>query len=290
MEQKSTQNIKLAFLLNLIFSIIELVGGILTNSISIISDSVHDFGDAISIGISFFLEKKSEKEPDEKYTYGYKRYSILGAFITSIILLIGAIFVFYNAIIRLMNPAEVKYDGMIILAVLGLIINGIGSYKTAKSERINEKAVSLHLLEDVLGWAAVLIGSICMKIFNLPIIDPILSILIGIYILMHVVENLKEIANIFLEKAPSDIDINNIKEELKSINIKDIHHVHLWTLDGVDKFITAHIVINEKSSKEDIIKIKKDVRNILVNNNIMHSTLEIEYELEECNSKKCNNG
>ena len=205
---KSHKNMLIAFLLNLLFSIIELIGGFFTNSISIISDSIHDLGDAISIGIATILEKKSMKEPDKKYTFGYLRYSLLGALFTSVILLIGSIIIIYNIIPRLINPIQVNYNGMIILAIIGLGINGIAALKTSNSYNLNEKSVSLHMFEDVLGWAAVLVGSFIIKLTGWYIIDPILSILITFYILIHVYKNIKEIFNIFLEKMPESIDID----------------------------------------------------------------------------------
>ncbi len=132
MKENSSKNIKIAFFLNLCFSIFELIGGIFTNSISIISDSVHDFGDCISIGISYFFEKKSKRKPDNKYTYGYLRYSLMGALITSFVLLLGSTLVLYNAIPRLFNPEDVNYNGMLIFALFGVAINGYAAYKTSK--------------------------------------------------------------------------------------------------------------------------------------------------------------
>ena len=173
---KTEKNILVAFLLNLLFSIIELIGGIITNSVAIISDSIHDMGDAISVGISYFLEVKSNKKPDNNYTYGYIRYSVLGSVITTLILLMGSIFVIYNAIVRIFNPVEINYNGMIIFAILGVVINFFAAYFTKEGYSLNQKAVNLHMLEDVLGWAVVLIGAIVMKFTNIIIIDSILSI------------------------------------------------------------------------------------------------------------------
>lgn len=289
MEKDSIKNIKLAFILNLLFSIIELIGGIFTNSISIISDSFHDFGDAVSIGIAFVLEKKSHKKPDNKYTYGYLRYSVLGAFITCIILLTGSIVVLYNAIPRVFNPEEVNYNGMLILAVIGLIINGIAAFKTSKTRNTNEKAVSLHMFEDVLGWAAVLIGSVIIRIFGWYIIDPILSIGITIYILIHVVRNIKEILALFLEKSPKDYNPDKIKEILlKNENIINIHHIHVWTLDGINNYLTFHVIVKESIDKKELINLKHYIKHKLEHIGISHTTIEFEYEDEECKDEKCN--
>ena len=283
----ASENIKVAFLLNLAFSILEAFGGFLTNSISILTDSVHDFGDAISIGVSYLLEKKSTKESNNKYTYGYLRYSLLGAIITSIVLLIGSIVALYNAIPRLIHPEEINYDAMIIFAIFGVFINSYAAYRTSKGEKHNEKAINLHMLEDVFGWIAVLIGSLFIKFLNLTIIDPILSIIIAIYILYHVYKYIKEVFDIFMETTPSDIDIEIIKKTIKNDNINNIHHIHIWSLDGVNNYMTAHVLLNKNLSENEIINLKKEIKTHLKKNNINHATLEIEYKDENCNSKEC---
>ena len=173
---KTEKNILIAFILNLSFSIFEFIGGIFTGSVAIISDSVHDIGDAASIGIAFFLERKSKKQPDEKYTYGYKRYSLLGGIITTLILLLGSIAVVYNAVSRIISPTEINYNGMIIFAIVGVCVNLCASLLTRDGDSINQKAVNLHMLEDVLGWVVVLIGAIVMRFTDFYIIDPLMSI------------------------------------------------------------------------------------------------------------------
>ena len=182
---KTEKNILIAFLLNMLFSIFELIGGIFTNSVAIISDAVHDFGDSISIGISYFLEKKSKKKPDNNYTFGYTRYSILGAFITNTILIIGSVLVIINAIKRIINPVTINYDGMIIFAIFGVIVNFLAAYFTKEGDSLNQKAVNLHMLEDVLGWSVVLIGAILIKFTEINVIDSIMSIGLAIFILTH---------------------------------------------------------------------------------------------------------
>ncbi len=286
-KHNSKDNIKIAFLLNLLFSIIELFGGFFTNSISILSDSIHDFGDSISIGVSYLLEKISDKKANSKYTYGYLRYSLLGALITSIILLTGSILVIYNAIPRIIKPEVINHDAMIILAIIGLFVNGYAAYRTSNADKHNEKAINLHMLEDLLGWIAVLIGSILIKLFNAYIIDPILSLFIAIYILYHVYRNLKEIFTIFMEKTPDDINIGKIKEMIeKDESIKEIHHIHVWSLDGINNYMTAHLVLNKEYKEKEIIQIKKKIKGLIKDFNIEHTTLEIEYFNEICESKK----
>lgn len=288
-EKKKTNNSMLiAFILNFAFTIIEIIGGLLTNSISILSDAIHDFGDTISIGISLILEKISKKEANDKYTYGYARYSILGALINLCVLSVGTTVVLYNAIPRLLNPQQVNYDGMLILAVIGIIINGIGVLKTVTSNKISEKVISLHLLEDVLGWVAILVVSILMKIFNLPILDPILSILISLFILINVIKNAKKVFEVFLEKAPGGVDTNKIREEIKKEDgVIDIHHIHVWTMDTIVNYLTAHIVIAEDMKSEDIVELKNRIKHELEHFNIQHATLEIETNTEKCSNNKC---
>ncbi len=281
---KSDGKILIAFILNLFFSIFELVGGFITKSVAILSDSVHDLGDALSIGISYFLEKKSKKKPDNKYTYGYLRYSILGALITTLILIIGGVGVIYGAIIRLFNPVKVNYDGMIVFALFGVIINFLAAYVTRDKSSLNQRAVNLHMLEDVLGWIVVLIGSIVIKFTHFSQIDAIMSILVSLFILYNAFINIKNIGDLFLEKIPKGIDVEEIKKHLSKINgIIDVHHVHVWSIDGENNYATIHIVSNSK----DTIKLKKEIREELNEHNISHVTIEIETEEEKCSQVSC---
>lgn len=279
----SEKNILIAFILNIGFSIFELLGGFFTNSISIMSDAIHDFGDALSIGISLVLEKISKKKPNEKYTYGYVRYSILGALITTIILTIGSIFVIIGGVNRIINPEEINYNGMIIFAVFGVIINFFAAYFTKDGDSINQKAVNLHMLEDVLGWVVVLIGSIIMKFTSIAIIDPILSIFVAIFILFHAAKYMKQILDLFLEKTPDNINIDEIKQHLMSINgVQGVHHIHVRSLDGFKNFATLHIIVKEYDSK-----IKNLVKEELKEHNIGHSTIEMELNDEGCHDENC---
>ncbi|MGN1370661.1 MAG: cation diffusion facilitator family transporter [Candidatus Coprovivens sp.] len=281
---KTEKNILIAFLLNLSFSIFEIIGGLFTNSIAILSDAVHDLGDSLSIGISYFLEKKSKKKPDNKYTYGYTRYSVLGAIITNTILIIGSIFVIYNAIIRIINPEEIKYNGMIIFAIIGTIVNIIAANATKEGDSLNQKAVNLHMLEDVLGWIVVLIGSIIMKFTDITIIDPILSILVALYILINASKSFKKIFDLFLEKTPEEIKIDDFKKHILNIKeVIDIHHIHIWSIDGTNNFATMHVVTETKDQN----KLKKIIREEANEHGITHITIEIEDENTKCEDLEC---
>jgi cobalt-zinc-cadmium efflux system protein len=279
----SVRNIKIAFFLNLFFTIIEFIGGFLTNSVAIMSNALHDLGDSFSLGLAWFLENFSSRKRTDQFSYGYKRFSLLGAFINGIILFIGSLFILTEAIPRLINPETSNAHGMLLLAIFGIVVNGIAFYKTAKGNTMNEKVISLHLLEDVLGWVTVFIISIVMIFTQISILDPILSILITFYILFGVLKNLKATALLFLQAAPKNLDVKIIDRELKKDSfIHGVHDTHIWSLDGEKHILSAHVIINKNSSKKDIEKIKYKLKQRLKDIGIEHSTLEIEFEDEIC--------
>ena len=277
------KNILIAFFLNLSFSIIELIGGIFTGSVAIISDSVHDIGDAVSIGVSYLLERKSKKAPDDKYTFGYVRYSVIGGFITVCILLVGSVAVIINAIEKMLNPTSINYDGMIIFAIFGAVVNLIAAKVTHDGESINQKAVNLHMLEDVLGWIVVLIGAVIMRFTDFKLIDPIMSIGVATFIIVNAVKHLKDIVDLFLEKTPHGVSVTEIKEHIEEIDgVEDVHHIHLWSVDGINACATMHVVTDC-----DPHTIKERVREELAEHGICHSTLELERTDEPCPAPKC---
>lgn len=277
------KNILIAFLLNVAFSVFELIGGLFTGSVAILSDSLHDIGDALSIGISYFLEKKSKKGADNKYTYGYIRYSVLGSIITTVILLVGSSVMIYEAIQRLFNPVEVNYNGMIVFAVLGVVVNTIATYITHNGDSLNQKAVNLHMFEDVLGWIVVLIGSIVMKFTEIVYLDSLLSIFVSVFIFVCSFANMKKIVDIFLEKAPEDVDIEHIKKHIKKIDgVEEVHHIHIRSIDGIKNFATLHAVVTEYSHEKKVA-----IKKVLQEHNIAHSTVELELVDEECSDKSC---
>ena len=280
---KAQRNILIAFILNLSFSIFELFGGIFTGSVAILSDAIHDLGDAASIGLAWLLEKKSKQKPNSRYTFGYGRFSVLGSLITTLILLVGSIIMIYHAIERLIAPTQIHYNGMILLAIIGVGVNIAAAIITNGGNSLNQKAVNLHMLEDVLGWVVVLIGSVVMRFTNFPILDPLLSIGVSLFILIHAIRNLKQTLELFLEKAPSNTDVTTVKEQLLTINgIEDVHHIHLWSLDGENTSATMHIV-----TACDPAATKKLIRSTLLKLNIVHCTLEFEKPDEKCTAKTC---
>ena len=280
---KTEKNILFAFILNLTFSIFEFIGGIFTGSVAIISDAVHDIGDATSIGASYFLEKKSKKQPDEKYTYGYARYSVIGSVITTLILLFGSVMVIYNAVLRIINPTEINYNGMLIFAIIGVCVNFGAALITRKGDSLNQEAVNLHMHEDVLGWIVVLIGAIVMSFSDITIIDPLMSIGVAIFILINAIKNLGKVLELFLEKTPRNLSISELREHIQKIDgVIDVHHIHVWSIDGYNNYATMHIVANDNAHN-----IKSKIRDELKDHGIGHVTLELEAENEHCHEKHC---
>ena len=280
---KTQRNILIAFLLNLGFAVFEFVGGLLTGSVAILSDAVHDLGDAASIGVSFFMERKSKKQPDATYTYGYARFSVLGSAMTTLTLLVGTVIVIYNAVLRIFTPVPIDYNGMILFAVVGVCVNLGAALITRKGESLNQKAVNLHMLEDVLGWIVVLIGAVIIRFTDLVILDPVLSIGVAVFIGFHAVRNLKETVGIFLEKIPHGMEAEHVKEELMALTgVLDVHHIHLWTMDGQSSYATMHIVTDA-----DAHTVKDAVREKLKALDIHHVTLELETEKEHCHARHC---
>jgi cobalt-zinc-cadmium efflux system protein len=281
-----TGNIKIAFFLNLAFTIIEIIGGFWTNSMAILSDALHDLGDSLSLGVSWYLQNYSKKGPDYKFSFGYSRFSLLGALINSIVLLGGSVLILSRAIPRIFNPEPVNAKGMIAFAVLGIFINGAAVLRLRKGKSLNEKVVTWHLLEDVLGWVVVLIGSIILNFKDLPIIDPLLSIGITIYILYNVVKNLKKVMNVFLQGVPEDISIEEIEKLVEEkTEALSVHHTHIWTIEGERNMLSTHVKIPDNYNSQDIINLKKNIRKLLKEKNIEHVTIEMEYETEECEGK-----
>lgn len=285
----SSKNLKIAFFINLFFAVIELIGGLYINSIAILSDAFHDMCDSLSIGYSWYLEKKSHQKRDKFFSYGYKRFSLLGAIFISFVLAAGSIFVIIESIERILKPEAVDSSGMIIFAVLGIIFNGIAAYRLNHGDTFIERAVFLHILEDVLGWAAVLIAAIVMTFIDTPILDPITSLLITCWILSNAYKNLKPALKVFLQEVPQDINLSQLEKEISSFkNVMSYHDVHVWSLDGRHNIMSLHIVISEDLNNDEIVKLKNQIRQTAERYKIKHLTIEIEYENEslECSYMK----
>ncbi len=280
---KTEKKILAAFLLNLFFSVFEFIGGAVTGSVAIVSDALHDLGDAAGIGLSYFFERKSRKAPDNDYTYGYLRYSVLGSLMITAILLSGSVIVIFKAVQRLLNPEPVNYNGMIVFAVIGTSVNFSAVLFTRDGDSLNRKAVNLHMLEDTLGWIVVLVGAVVMRFTDLTFIDPLMSIGVALFILINSVKNFKESLSVFLEKAPDGVSVEEIREHIFSIEgVKDVHHIHLWTMDGYNNCATMHVVADG-----DFSEIKERIRHELSHHSITHSVIETEREDEKCEEIHC---
>ncbi|MCB0494741.1 MAG: cation transporter [Cyclobacteriaceae bacterium] len=284
----STGNIRMAFWLNLVFTIIEIVGGIYTNSVAILSDALHDTGDTVALGLAWFLDKFSKKKRDKRYSYGYGRFSLLSAFINGIILLTGSIFILIEAIPRLLNPVQPKVEGMLFLAIGGIVFNGLAVLRLRSGRTQNEKVVTWHLLEDVLGWVAVLIGSIVMYFFNAPIIDALLSVGFTLFILINVFKNFIGTVRIFLQAKPENISEREFIKKIEGLeNVLSVHDTHLWSMDGEEAVLTMHVVVEKNLVAKQIIALKNSIRRLGHEEHINHITIEVEYETEDCELGNC---
>ena len=277
------KNIAIAFLLNFSFTIIELVGGLLTNSVAILSDALHDLGDSISLALAWYFQKVSGHSPNARYSYGYKRFALLGALINATVLLLGSVFVIYASVMRILQPQYVKVEGMFLLAILGVIINGVAVWRTHKSSGINERIVSLHLLEDVLGWIAVLIASVVMMFVEVPILDPILSIGISVFVLYNVVRNLIATFNVILQGVPSDIKLIELQKKVEQLEaVISVHDLHVWSLDSQYNIASLHAVISPEMTLDQMAQLKQEIKLLMLAEQIEHTTVEFETEQEEC--------
>ena len=279
----SSERIGWAFLLNFTFTILEFIGGWLTNSTAIMADAVHDLGDTLSIASAWILDKLSGKRANKSFTYGYRRLSLLGALINGFVLIIGSVWVLSEAIPRLSNPEMPMVEGMLGFAIFGVLVNGFAAYKLSKGETLNERILNWHLLEDVLGWVAVLIVSIVLVFVDAPILDPLLSILFTLFVLFNVLKNLTSTVRLFLQAVPNHLDTDEIEKRLSSIqDIGSIHHLHLWSLDGEHNVLTAHIVMCREVDINEIKLIKSAVSTVLRKYDLEHTTIEFELIEEEC--------
>jgi cobalt-zinc-cadmium efflux system protein len=280
---ESSNRIGWAFVLNFCFTIIEFIGGWLTNSTAIMADAVHDLGDSLSIGMAWIFNRISHKPSNLSFSYGYQRLSLLSALINALVLVLGSIWVMSEALPRLLNPVMPDAQGMIGFALLGVVVNGFAAYKLSKGSTLNERILNWHLIEDVLGWIAVLVVSIVLLFWELPILDPLLSIFFTLFILFNVVKNLKLTLKIFMQAVPDEKLNVDIQKTLLSIpHVTSLHHFHLWSLDGEQHVLTAHLVL-ESSIDSDIQSIiKHQINDKLKQYDLSHTTVELEQPLENC--------
>ncbi len=271
------KNILMAFFLNITFAVIEIIGGYFTNSVAIMSDALHDLGDSLALLFAYFAEKFSHKEADETYTFGYRRFSILSAFINGVILLSGSIFVIYEAIERILSPQVVKPEGMIALSFLGIAVNGFAAYRLSKEDGINVKMVMFHLLEDLLGWVAVLVVSIVLLFKPWYLLDSLLSILISLIILRGVYKSLIRVTKIFLQRFPENLNTEELSEKIRELDlVSDIHAIKGWSIDDETFYLRFHVQVPPDTQMKAIDKLRHDIKHILEDYHVNYSTIEFE--------------
>lgn len=282
------KNLGIAFVLNFTFAIIEFIGGLWTGSIAIQSDAVHDLGDSLSLAFALVMEKLSGRKSTSSFSYGFRRFSLLAALVNAAVLIAGSIYVLVQAIPRLSNPISPEIPGMMALALLGIAVNGFAAWKVSHGETMNERVISWHLMEDVLGWIVILIGSCVMYFVDAPIIDPILSIAFTIFILWNVLKSLRSTLKLFLQGTPEHLDLNTARNQLLQISgVKGIHDFHIWSLDGQSHVATLHAVISDASDLNDFQRIKKEIHASFQRLGTIHVTVELDKESEECSKVDC---
>ncbi len=279
---KKVNNILLAFTLNASFAVLEFFGGLYTNSVAIMSDALHDFGDSLALLFTYFADRLSHREANKKYTFGYKRFSLVSALLNGAILVVGSVFVIKEAVERLDSPEVVKPEGMLYLALVGIAVNSFAAYRLSKDEGLNVKMLMYHLLEDLLGWTAVLIVSIVLLFKPWYILDSILSILISLIILRGVLKNLVKVGKIFVQHFPEGLKREQLLNDIKRCaGVKDVHYLQGWSLDESTINITLHVVVDGDMRVVEVDKLRKQVEVILQNANVSMWTIQIESDKHE---------
>ena len=281
----TAENPGFAFFLNLGFTLIEIAGGFYTNSVAILADAVHDTGDSVSLGVSWWFQRLSRKESDATFTYGYRRFSALGALITGIVLLAGVAFILWRTVPRVLNPEPVNAPIMIVFAVLGVLVNGAAALKLRGGSSLNESVVSWHLLEDVLGWLAVLLGSVATTIRSVPILDPLLSIGVSLFVLWNVVGKLRRVLKVFLQEAPASFSRETFERDVSALpGFQSVHHAHAWSIDGDNHVLSAHVVMARNTERQKIVESKQRIVAMIADQPFEHTTIEVELEGEPCSA------
>lgn len=289
----TTQGISLAFWFNLLFSIIEFIGGLFTNSTAILADAFHDFMDAMAIGSAVLLEKYATKKRSESFSFGYRRFSLISALLMSILLLVGSVLMCFSAYHALFNPEYVDSRGMFLLAILGILINGFAFFRLKKEQNIHEdqnhnsRAIMLHLLEDVLAWIAVLVGAVIIYFTNWYWVDAVLTFLIAGFIGYNAIFNLINTMKVMLQSVPDSININDLCTALKNINgIENIHDLHVWSLDGTYHIATVHAITNPNFENQ-ADRILEEMQQVMFQYKIQHPTIQIETNTKNCGLSDC---
>ena len=276
----------LAFFLNLSFAIVEFIAGGIFGSSAVLADSVHDLGDAIAIGVSAFLETISNREEDSHYTLGYKRFSLLGALVTAVILITGSVLVILENITKLFHPQPVNDKGILWLGIIAVTINVLASLVVRKGKTKNESILSLHFLEDTLGWLAVILMAIVLRFTDWYILDPLLSLVISIFILSKAIPRFWSTLKIFLDAVPEGVDIKQVKSDLEQLDhVASLNQLNLWTMDGLEKNAIVHVCLKEIEQME---LCKESIRSKLKDCGFQNITIEIDADLASHQTHKRN--
>lgn len=274
---RSTKLLRFAFWLNIGFAVFEAIGGWYSGSLAILSDAFHDFGDSLSLGMAWYFQHLSLRKSDDKFSFGYARFSTLGALVNSIILFVGsAAIIFYS--ISEFGEREAPLSGwMMVIAVIGVFINGLAFKKLHAGSSLNEKTAALHLFEDVMGWIAVLIGAIAIYFTGFVWIDPALSILIALWIGINATKQIRRSSQVFMQSVPPGIDLEEIKEQIESDErISNVHEPRIWSLDGEEHVMSIHIVLKEDLKISEIDGIRRDLKKKLKLEGLQEITLQFE--------------
>ena len=273
--KKAGENLAFVFFMNLTFNIIVILGGIATNSMAILADCIHDMSDTISIALAWFLEHISQKDSTDKYSYGYQRFSILGAIIISVFVIMMALVILQEAIPRLFAPQSVDAGGMLLVAVVGIIFKSISVYRLHNGETFNEKAILFHQLGDVFEWIAILILSVVLMFWDgVPYLDPFVSIGIALWLIFNLGRNLYKSIEVLLQKTPDNFDVNEFKSQILSIDgINGIDDFHIWSLDGIDSVMTLKVNVD---FGRDVGEIKKEIYALSNRYHVVDTTIEFD--------------
>ena len=276
----------LVFLLNSVFAMIEFISGGIFHSSAVLADAVHDTGDALAIGLSALLESISNREEDSRYTLGYKRFSLLGALVTAVILMTGSMMVFLENISKLFHPQVVNSQGMLWIGVIAIVINVIASLIVEKGKTKNESILSLHFLEDTLGWLAVILMAIILRFTDWYILDPLLSLAISLFILSKAIPRFWSTLNIFLDAVPEGVDIQKIRSDLEQLDhIASVNQLNLWTMDGLEKNAIIHVCLEHVKHMEVC---KESIRDLLKDCGFQNVTIEVDEDLATHRAHKRN--
>lgn len=276
--------------LNMAFVIIEVITGIWQGSMALLSDAGHNLADVGALALSLFAFKMVSKKSTEKYTYGYRKTSILVSLLNAVILLISIGIIVFEAIQRLLQPQPVQGLTISIVAAIGIAINFISArlFFTTKDHDINIKAAYLHLLSDAVISLGIVVAGIAIYYSNWYWLDPAISIVIALVILVSTWQLLRDSLRLSMDGVPPNIGLADVRKAgMKIDGIKDIHHIHIWAMSTTENALTAHIILSPQINYEREQKIKEELKHLLDHENIHHVTLETERENEPCAAKDC---